>query len=940
MCANHLLRYYLELCIGGVLPWGRDKERGIELTPQYDHTSFEERIYALWSTGGYFTPQGARRAQHKEWSADARLSMPAQPFTIVIPPPNVTGILHMGHGLNISVQDICIRYRRMRGHETLWVPGCDHAGIATQHVVERILRERGQEREALGRKAFLAEARRISDTHHDKITEQIRRMGASCDWEREAFTLDEARSTAVREVFVRLYNKGYIYRGEYLVNWCAHCHTALSDDEVEHQPETGALYRIRYPFTDSDGGLEVVTTRPETMLGDEAVAVHPHDARHKQHIGRKVLLPLVDRELPVIADSYIDREFGSGVLKVTPAHDSNDFDIAKRHHLPISGIFTETGVLNDRVPKRFRGLTIAHARKVVVGELTERGYLISEERHDHQVGHCYRCGHIIEPLLSTQWFVKMKALAREALDAWEQGGVRLIPSRWDATYRHWLENVRDWCISRQLWWGHRIPVWYEENGDMVVASHDPHNDPQYEGRTLTQDTDVLDTWFSSWLWPFTALGWPQMGADSDFTRYYPTSTLITGYDIIFFWVARMVMAGREFTGRSPFRDVILTGLIRDKQGRKMSKSLGNGIDPLEIVRSHGADALKFSLAYLMAHGQDVRLAKRDFAIGSRFANKIWNAARFILSHSARRSLVNRDALTYGAADHWMYDSLMKSTEATGSQLEQYRFSEAAHTLYDFFWYAFCDWYVEAAKRELDGDDKSRADVVYSHLVYVLEVSLRLLHPFMSFITEELYQKVRPLLSGHRGHHHAEAIIIAPYPTADELRLHHPLAYAPPTAPTAIAQFATFQSVVTAVRTIRSEFSIPSDTECLATVVASDAHVHAHCMQNIGLLRHLSGVRIHIAMKSDEVPLGVAMVLPACEVVVHILDQVDKAVQLRRLQKEHARIAAYRRTLETRLLPGSPFCTQAKPEVVAHDRERLRALVAKQTTLERFVSDLQ
>ena len=1089
-------------------------------------------MYALWQAGGYFAPE-ARAIQEAQWPPALCREMPADPFVVTIPPPNVTGVLHMGHGLNISIQDICIRYKRMCGYKTVWIPGCDHAGIATQHVVERVLRQRGQSREALGRRAFVAVARDISNDHHDKITTQIQRMGASCDWTREAFTLDDARSRAVREVFVALYQKGLLYRGKYLVNWCARCHTALSDDEVEHRELMGALYRVRYPLcTDmSDGAhaatnnatrnsaehkidgahartgvgndgaehktdgahartgvgndgtehnaisaIEIVTTRPETMLGDEAIAVHPDDPRWQPYIGARVQLPLTDKTIPIIADTYIDREFGSGALKVTPAHDPNDFEIAERHALPVVSIFTDRGTLNKNVPAPFQGLTIAEARRAVVEALERNGYLVHQEQYAHQVGHCYRCGHIIEPFLSTQWFVKMKPLAVQALESWKRGEITLTPSRWEATYRHWLENIRDWCISRQLWWGHRIPVWYDaQNGEMIVSRDDPTQDPRYRNRTLVQDEDVLDTWFSSWLWPFSTLGWPEKSADM--AHYYPTSVLITGYDIIFFWVARMIMAGKEFTGQAPFRDVILTGLIRDKKGKKMSKSAGNGINPLDIVDSHGADALKFSLIYMMAHGQDIRLAPQDFAIGSRFANKIWNAARFILSYSEDHSLVARAELSYTALDRWIYARLQATIKATRAQMDQYRFSEAVHTIYDFFWNDFCDWYLEITKyylREGQNTGTSSADantphantaahantarantkhdtntphantphdantaahtntahantaahtntahaaktartdtaahtntphdantvhtdttahantkhnantaahattthnantaarsntkhdantaahtntahsaaqkgevhssvrttqkhdldMVYSHLLYILEIQLRLLHPFMSFITEELYQHILPLRK-QSGEQYTEALIIAPYPQLDSTLCFTETA----------EQIACLQEAIGAVRTIRSEFSIPPTVECRASIVVYDVDLYECVHAHASLFAYLTKSVINTVRTHQNVAPGVAMALPQCEVVVHIMDNIDRAAQLQKIKKEYAQSTKRLTGIEARLVPHSAFCTNAKDEIIAQERSRLQEVRTKCATLARFMRDL-
>ncbi|MDP3176519.1 MAG: valine--tRNA ligase, partial [Spirochaetaceae bacterium] len=572
--------------------------KAIELAKAYDPKSFEDRIYAAWRESGLFQPAGEPGKK---------------PFVIVIPPPNVTGVLHMGHGLNNSLQDIVIRFHRMLGEPTLWVPGMDHAGIATQHVVEKKLRAKGIDRRDLGREKFVEETWKVSNEHHDIIKKQLEKIGSSCDWSRERFTLDEGLSKAVREVFVTLYERGLIYRGKYLVNWCTSCGTALSDDEVEHEDASGAMHHIRYPLesgTTPDGKdhIEIATTRPETLLGDTAVAAHPEDERYKALVGKKVRLPLTDRLIPIIADAYVDREFGTGLVKITPGHDPNDFEVGKRHDLPQINILNPDGTLNDAVPAKYRGMKVKEARMAVVEDLKALGLYVAEKPITHSVGHCYRCHTTVEPYLSEQWFVKMKPLAEKALKAWRDGEVRFYPQRWENTYENWLTKVRDWCISRQLWWGHRVPVWYCDHcGKFVVAREEPLECPYCKSTELRQDEDVLDTWFSSWLWPFSTLGWPKDTAD--LRKYYPTTTLVTGFDIIFFWVARMIMAGLEFTGQVPFRDICMTTLVRDKQGRKMSKSLGNGFDPLEVVDEYGADALKFTVAFLYTSTQDILMDK-------------------------------------------------------------------------------------------------------------------------------------------------------------------------------------------------------------------------------------------------------------------------------------------------------------------------------------------
>ncbi|MDC7241851.1 MAG: valine--tRNA ligase, partial [Spirochaetales bacterium] len=598
--------------------------KAIELEKTYNPGEFEDRIYSYWEDGGYFKPGGD----------DSK-----EPFVIVIPPPNVTGVLHMGHGLNNSLQDILIRYQRMQGRPTLWVPGTDHAGIATQNVVERRLKEKGLGRHDLGREKFLEETWKVKEEHHSIISKQLKKIGASCDWSRERFTMDEGLSGAVREVFVSLFERDLIYKGEYLVNWCPSCGTALADDEVEHEEKPGALHHVKYPLSDGSGFIEVATTRPETMFGDTAVAVHPEDERYKDVVGKTIDLPLTDRKIKIITDSYCKMEFGSGAVKITPAHDPNDWDIGNRHNLERVNILNGDGTLNGNVPEAFRGMNVKEGRKATIKALEEGGFLTKIEEQPHQVGHCYRCNTVIEPYMSDQWFVRMQGMADKALKAWEEDRIRFYPKRWENTYKHWLDGIRDWCISRQLWWGHRIPAWTcSDCGELLVTREDPTSCSKCGSSNIEQDPDVLDTWFSSWLWPFSTLGWPEKTADLD--KFFPTSSLVTGYDIIFFWVARMIMASEEFLEKAPFRDIYITPLVRDKQGRKMSKSLGNGIDPLDIVEKYGADAMKFTLAYLSAQGQDIPLEMDDIKLGSRFCNKVWNASRYILMNLEGRELLD------------------------------------------------------------------------------------------------------------------------------------------------------------------------------------------------------------------------------------------------------------------------------------------------------------
>ena len=728
--------------------------KAIELEKAYNPKDFEDRIYSQWEQNKSFKPSSDKNPEK---------SGAKKTYTVVIPPPNVTGVLHMGHGLNNTLQDIVVRYHRMKGEDTLWVPGTDHAGIATQNVVERRLKkEEGLRRQDLGREKFLERTWKVKEEHHSIISKQQRKLGNSVDWDRERFTLDDGLSKAVREVFVTLFERGLIYKGHYLVNWCTSCGTALADDEVEHEDTPGAMYHMYYEICDKDGNsvsipsvtledgtvfeggskIEIATTRPETLFGDTAVAVHPEDPRYTSLQGKFVRLALTDKIIPVVQDTYVERGFGTGVVKITPAHDPNDWEVGKRHDLPIVNILNPDGTLNENVPEKYRGLSTKEARKVVIQDLIENDLFKEEEKISHPVGHCYRCHTVVEPYLSDQWFVKMRPLADKALKAWKDGEIVFYPKKWENTYSHWMENIRDWCISRQLWWGHRIPVWYcQECGEMIVSRTDPDKCTKCgcDSSKLVQDPDVLDTWFSSWLWPFSTLGWPEKTADLE--KFYPTSALVTAYDIIFFWVSRMIMAGLEFTGKAPFKDIYIHGLVRDKQGRKMSKSLGNGLDPLEIIDEYGADALKYTLAFMCAQGQDVLIDKDSFKLGSRFANKIWNASRYLLGNLEGRNLIPITENDLTELDKWIYSRLDNAVRTVRNALDNYRYNDGAQALYEFFWTEFCDWYVEASKLSFWNGDDHEKDRATSVLMNILEESLRLLHPYLPFVTEEIYQKL-------------------------------------------------------------------------------------------------------------------------------------------------------------------------------------------------------
>ncbi|MDD5085381.1 MAG: valine--tRNA ligase [Candidatus Omnitrophica bacterium] len=768
-----------------------------ELSKTYSPKDIEGKWYAAWEKNKLFTPKPEENAK---------------PYTIVIPPPNVTGILHMGHALNNTIQDILIRWHRMKGDISLWIPGTDHAGIATQNVVERRLAKDGKKtRDDLGRERFIKEVWAWKEEHGSTIVKQLRRLGASCDWTRERFTMDSGLSNAVREAFVRLYEKGLIYRGSYIINWCPRCKTALSDEEAPHKDLEGMLYYIKYPIKGKKGEhVTVATTRPETMLGDTAVAVNPHDKRYRSLLKEKVILPLIERELSVIEDAWVDPEFGSGVVKITPAHDPNDFEIGKRHKLAEINILTPDGRVNEN-GKQYKGLDRFEARKKIVEDLKEQGLLVKVVSHLHAVGHCYRCHTVVEPYLSEQWFVRMKPLAEPAVKAVKDGRLKFYPDRWTKVYLNWMENIRDWCISRQIWWGHQIPVWYCKNcGEIIVSRTTPSECKKCGSKALKQDEDVLDTWFSSWLWPFSTLGWPEK--TEDLAYFYPTSDLVTAPEIIFFWVARMIMAGCEFMGDIPFRAVYIHGTVRTDTGQKMSKSLGNIIDPLEIIDKIGADALRFSIILITATGQDVFLSQQKFDLGRNFTNKIWNAARFSFTQlegfkegswelgmdPSKLSLVNR----------WILDRLYQAVRAVEKSLGQYRFNEAANEIYRFVWGNFCDWYLELIKPVLyaEGDSKTKTETK-KVLFFVLDKTLRLLHPLMPFITEEIWQ----LLAGYTAEKPEASISLATWPYPEEN-------FRNESADTTVS---FIQQAVAGIRDYRAGLNIPLQKLLGAVLVVSD-----------------------------------------------------------------------------------------------------------------------
>ena len=884
--------------------------KAVELDKVFNPADFEERIYKYWMDNDLFSPKESDDPEKNK-----------NPFTIVIPPPNVTGVLHMGHGLNNALQDILIRYYRMTGRPTLWLPGTDHAGIATQNIVEKQLRAKGVSRRDLGREKFVEETWKVKEEHHSIITKQLQKIGASCDWKRERFTLDEGLSKAVRDVFVTLYERKLIYKGKYLVNWCTSCGTALSDDEVEHSEEPGALYHIYYPLSDGSGKIEIATTRPETMFGDTAIAVHPDDERYTDLIGKEVNLPLTNRKFKIIADSYVDKEFGSGALKITPGHDPNDWEIGNRHKLERINILNDDGTLNENVPEKYRSMKADKARKLVVADLTEKGFLIDRQDHNHQVGHCYRCNTVIEPYMSEQWFVSMAGMAEKAMKAWEKDEVRFYPKKWENTYKHWLNGIRDWCISRQLWWGHRIPVWYcSDCGEMMVSKTDITECSKCGSTNLKQDEDVLDTWFSSWLWPFSTLGWPEK--TDDFKRYFPTSTLVTGYDILFFWVARMIMASEEFLGQVPFRDIYLTGLVRDKKGRKMSKSLGNGLDPLEIVDEYGADAMKFTLVFLAAQGQDILIDKEAFKFGSKFANKIWNATRYMLMNLKDRTLLKESEYELEDVDKWIYYKLNKASGIVKSSMENYRFNDGAQIVYEFFWNDLCDWYLEASKLDLYSEDEHRKDRAITILINLLEESLRLLHPFLSFITEEIYQK----LPNSR-----ENIITAPYPEEISSRNYIEVS----------EKFELLQDLIRGIRTIRSEFTIaPEKRIPIKVTMDSDFIADKMFTDHFNLIKSLTRAsELSIDKVKPDTNGSIPVPGKGFETFIFISDIIDVPVEIAKLEKEGKKNDKLLNSTKGKL-KNEKFLSNAPDEVVEKEKEKLNEFKERKIKIDGYLEELR
>ena len=869
-----------------------------ELGKTYSPTEIEDKWYKIWEEKGYFN------AQHNSEKPG---------YSIAIPPPNVTGILHMGHMLNNAIQDAIIRYKRMSGFETLWIPGMDHAGIATQNKVERMLKEEGTSKEEIGYDEFLRRTWEWKEKHGGLITKQLRKLGVSLDWDRERFTMDEGLSRAVKEVFIKLYNDGLIYRGEYIVNWCPHDKTALADDEVNHIDKKGKIWEIKYRIKDTDDYVIIATTRPETMLGDTGVAVNPNDERYKHLIGKKVILPLMNREIPVVADEYVDMEFGTGVVKMTPSHDPNDFEVAKRTGLEFINIFTEDAHVNSNGGK-YEGLERFAARKAILADLEAEGLLVGTKEHNHAVGHCYRCDSIIEPRVSTQWFVKMEPLAKRALEVVKNGQIQITPKRWEKVYYNWLENIRDWTISRQIWWGHRIPAYYAEDGTVFVARNMEEAKAQAKEKfgkevLLREETDVLDTWFSSALWPFSTLGWPDKTPDLE--KFFPTNALVTGADILFFWVARMVMMSLYINDEIPFSYVYLHGIIRDELGRKMSKSLGNSPDPLDLIAKYGADAIRFSFLYNTSQGQDIHFSEKLLEMGSTFANKVWNASRFVLSNLedfGANAVI--DEKEFKLEDRWILSKLQTASRQINEYMNKYELDSAAKVAYEFFRGNFCDWYVEIAKTRVYGQEGSDKTVAQYVLKTVLDKGLRMLHPFMPFITEEIWQKLGL---------DEETIMLSEFPT--ENKKYVDLA--------AEKEFDYLKEIVNAIRNIRGEANVsPAKKIEVIFKIVNDGEKEI-LEHNAKILDKLANVEKYEF--NTEIPALVGFKLvETTEIYVPLADLIDKEKEIAKLEKD---IQKTQKELDRVLgkLSNEKFLSKAPKEVIDKEngiKEELENKIAK------------
>lgn len=871
-----------------------------EMPTTYDPKAAEQKWYDYWTQGKFF--EAGKRPD-------------AKPYTIVIPPPNVTGMLHIGHALDFTLQDILIRTKRMQGYDALWLPGTDHAGIATQTRVEQKLREQGISRYDLGREAFLEKVWEWKEEYANTIHGQWAKMGLSLDYSRERFTLDEGLSKAVREVFVRLYEKGLIYRGKKIINWDPAARTALSDIEVDYKELNGHLYHLKYPLKDGSGFITVATTRPETMLGDTAVAVHPEDDRYKHLIGQFIVLPIIGREIPIIADDYVDKEFGSGAVKITPAHDPNDFEVGERHSLPQIIVMDESGTMNAEAGP-YQGLDRADCRKQIVKDLQEQGVCVEIEDHVHQVGHSERSGAVVEPYLSTQWFVAMKPLAEAAIAAQKAGnGVNFVPERFEKIYFNWIENVRDWCISRQLWWGHRIPTWYDDaTGEMHVSRDD------MTGDNLRQDNDVLDTWFSSALWPFSTLGWPD--ETEDLKRYYPTDVLVTGYDIIYFWVARMIFTALEFTDQPPFKDVLFHGLVRDSEGQKMSKSKGNGVDPLEVIEQYGADAMRYMISTSSTPGQDLRFRFEKVEQARNFANKIWNASRFALMNLEGVEAKDIDiTVQLGTADRWILHRLNETVRDVTRLIDSYEFGETGRLLNNFIWDDLCDWYIEFAKLSLYGTDEAAKKATQSVLAYVLDRTQRLIHPFMPFISEEIWQHLP---------HEGETITLAEWPVYD----------AALEAPDAVKEMELLMDIIRAVRNIRAEVNVPMSKKIELLIKPSSEAEAAIFARNEEFIKRFCGTSmLEVSLQISAPDKAMTAIITGADLYLPLAGLIDIAQEIARLEKEHQHLNAEVERVEKKL-GNEGFVAKAPAKVIEEERSKMNDYADKRDKVLARIEELR
>ena len=869
-----------------------------DLAKVYDPKDVEDRTYDFWTKNGYF---------HAKCDKDLK------PYTIVMPPPNITGQLHMGHALDNTLQDAIIRWRRMQGYDALWLPGTDHASIATEAKIVEAMAKEGIKKEDIGREAFLERAWQWKEQFGGRIIQQLKKMGSSCDWDRLRFTMDEGCSKAVREVFVNLYEKKLIYRGERIINWCTHCRTSISDAEVEYEELDGSFWHIRYPLADGSGYVQLATTRPETMLGDTAIAVHPDDERYKDIVGKKVILPIVNKEIPVVADNYVEIDFGTGVVKITPAHDPNDFEVGLRHNLPVINVLTEDGKMNENAGK-YEGMDRYECRKAIVKELEEGGYLVKVEPMKHNVGSCYRCHTIVEPRVSKQWFVKMQPLAEPAIDTVKKGEVKFVPDRFDKIYYHWMENIKDWCISRQLWWGHRIPAWYcSDCGEVIVSKTDPDCCPKCGSKNITQDPDTLDTWFSSALWPFSTLGWPEKTPELE--HFYPTNTLITGYDIIFFWVARMIFSGCEHMGKYPFDTVFIHGIVRDSQGRKMSKSLGNGIDPLEVIDKYGADALRFTLVTGNSPGNDMRFSDEKVGASRNFANKLWNAARYVLMNLGEDEPAPHIPENLALEDKWILSKFNTLAKEITDNLEKFELGIAVQKLYDFIWDVFCDWYIEISKIRLQAGGEA-AQTAKDVLVYVLSNTLKLLHPFMPFITEEIWQSLP---------HDGESIMISKWPEYSEA-----LAFD--------AEENEMEKIMEAVRAIRNrraEMNVAPSKKAKYFVATADKETFEFA--GVFMKRLASASEVEVG-DSFDIDGAVAIVTSDAKIYIPMGELIDFEAERARLNKEKDKALKELDFIDKKLNnPG--FVSKAPEAVVQGQRDAAAKLRDKVAMLDESIAKL-